>query len=155
MRLGSLFVWFLVLCACVHPVREQRAEITTTDYLLFPMTDADRAAAVDILQRLKTAIRTDDPRRIADIIYYPFYLNGSSIGDASEFVLQYQTAVGPRLRASILALTSDRLESTANGIVFGSGELWISAVCPGRARFGECADGAAKRYLITRVNDKR
>jgi hypothetical protein len=61
MRLGSLFVLLLLLYACAHSVREQRVEITNADLLVFPMTDADHAAAVNILEQLKTAILTDDP----------------------------------------------------------------------------------------------
>jgi hypothetical protein len=153
MRLGSLLVWLLVLCACAHPVQEQRAEITTTDYLEFPMTDADRAAAVDILQRLRTAIRNDDPRSIADIINYPFYVNGAAIANASAFVSEYQDVFTQKVRASGLAMTPDRLENTSKGLVFGSGEVWIAADCPVHASVG-CANGT-KQLLITGVNDKR
>jgi hypothetical protein len=107
------------------------------------------AAFEAAFEALQFAVEAEDRQTVAALVKYPFHttLRGRrvSVRNDLEFVAHYDALVPDAVEAAILAQSYETLFVNADGVMFGSGQLWMTPVCAGR----RCAQTV---WLISAIN---
>lgn len=93
----------------------------------------DHVAYRSALERLQAAVAGDDRSGVAALVRYPLdarTLSGKlHLENAQAFVAHYEDIVTPVVAKVIAAQRYDALFVSQNGVMLGSGEVWINGVC--------------------------
>ena len=93
----------------------------------------DSAAFYELLDTLQTAMEERDAETVAGLVSYPFTarINDAPVEltEEDEFKSQYDTLFAPNVREVILNADPDSLFVNSEGVMLGSGEVWLSPVC--------------------------
>ncbi len=121
-------LWLLACCLGAVVLGEARA--------------ADRFAAAGVSERsvrrafdaLQNGVRAGDPGPVADLVAYPLRINHANgtrdvIDNLVQLVTRFSALFGGKMREIILAQRFDDLAVSAHGIMFGTGDLWLSGIC--------------------------
>ena len=102
------------------------------------------AAFVD----LRAAVEAKNDDALAELIPYgtPIYLNGTEVTlkDAAEFKARIGEFFTDKVREVVLAQTYETLFVNADGIMFGTGQVWLGGICKDEA----CTDPEIKIIAI-------
>ena len=113
---------------------------------------AHRSVGTHVLRRIAGRSKANDTIRIADLIEYPVRVNGPGRPRAvtrAQFLAKPDAVLTDRIRRQVLAQQFDDLFVNAEGVMFGSGELWFSGVCDKDSPAGQCR---GERVRVTSVN---
>ena len=104
----------------------------------------------DFFRDVQDAIRRNDAQAIAALIAYPLH-NGEDFLAYSrdDFVAAYDHIITPHVREVVLTQTWTGLFANVDGIMFGDGEVWATAVCPAHPH-GGCDN---RSRMLEDVND--
>ena len=93
----------------------------------------DHSAYRSVLERLQVAVKADDRPAVAALMRYPFEVRLADrkrrIDNAQDFVAQYQQILTPAIAQVITAQRYGALQVNQNGVMLGSGQVWINGVC--------------------------
>ncbi|TAA46566.1 hypothetical protein [Pseudoxanthomonas winnipegensis] len=93
----------------------------------------DHAAYRSVLERLQAAVKADDRPAVAALMRYPFEVRLADrkrrIDNAQDFVAQYEQILTPAIAQVITAQRYGALQVNQNGVMLGSGQVWINGVC--------------------------
>lgn len=82
---------------------------------------------------LQDGIRRNDRQKVAALVRYPITIRVEGrrkmIGDARDFVAQYDRIVTPDIAAAVSAQNWDDVLVTTKGIMIGDGEVWLNGIC--------------------------
>ncbi|MEO6395525.1 MAG: hypothetical protein ABIO40_06405 [Devosia sp.] len=102
------------------------------------------AAFVD----LRAAVEAKNVDALAALIAYgaPIFLNGEQVtlADEAEFKARVAEFFTEEVKAAVMAQTYETLFVNADGIMFGTGQLWLGGTCKDES----CADPAVKIIAI-------
>jgi hypothetical protein len=91
------------------------------------------AAYVDI----RAALESNNPDALAEYITFgtPFLLNGKrvTLKDAAEFKARIGEFFNDKVKKAVEAQTYETLFVNADGVMFGTGQLWLHGICPDEA----------------------
>jgi hypothetical protein len=83
---------------------------------------------------IHNALVADDPKPLAELIHYPIIgcgrCGGLTLETPEDFIKAYPSLIVEKTR---LALAREKLEELGGnymGVMFGGGEIWVSALCP-------------------------
>jgi hypothetical protein len=108
-------------------------------------TDADVTAAIttnfgdaapfaEAFDAIREAVAADDAEAFASWISYPFAVTVDGedylLASADAVVDHYESMMTDEIRTAILEQQYKDLFVNAEGVMFGNGQLWLSAVCP-------------------------
>jgi hypothetical protein len=86
-----------------------------------------------VLERLQTAVAGDDRSGVAALVRYPLKARTGAevlrIGNAKAFVERYDDIVTPAVAKAIAGQRYAGLFVSQNGVMLGSGEVWINGIC--------------------------
>lgn len=103
-----------------------------------------------VTTKLQQAVVAHDAASVAELVAYPIRVkvNGKEImlKSARAFVKYYDAIMTPKTTKAIVDQEYDRLFVNYQGIMFGSGQVWISGICHDNA----CKNFEAK---ITSIQD--
>ena len=125
------------------------ARMQTDRFAPAGLTEASARTFFDALQ---AAVKANDTIRIADLIEYPVRVNGPGRPRAvtrAQFLAKPDAVLTDRIRRQVLAQQFDDLFVNAEGVMFGSGELWFSGVCDKDSPAGQCR---GERVRVTSFN---
>ena len=101
------------------------------------------------MRKVFAAGNIDDMMEIADTVEYPLTVNGADgelvIKDRGEFIDQFEDIFTENVRTAIANQRYENLTVSSDGIMFGNGELWMSAICQDNA----CTD---QYWAVTAIN---
>lgn len=93
----------------------------------------DHAAYRSVLERLQAAVKADDRPAVAALVRYPFEARLADgkrrIDSAQDFLAQYDQILTPAIAQAITAQRYGELQVNQNGVMLGSGQVWINGVC--------------------------
>ena len=113
------------------------------------LTEASARAFFDTLQ---VAVKANDSAKIADLIEYPLRVNGLGRPRSvtrEQFLAKPDAVLTDHIRRQVLAQRFDDLFVNAQGVMFGTGELWFSGVCDKDSPAGHCK---GERVRVLSVN---
>jgi hypothetical protein len=158
MRFYPLISASFLLVGCVgHAGKAHTAYISTTDMLTTPMTETARASAQEAVEKLKMAIRLEDPQSISSIVSYPLTVNGAPIvTNAADFVAQFKVIFNAKVRTALIAQSPDQLvQDVTEGIMVGrGGEVWLREACQSKRVSGSCPQ-EDRHFLLIAINNKQ
>jgi hypothetical protein len=86
-----------------------------------------------VIRAFQQAVVDHDAEGVADLVNYPIKvsIDGSrtSIRSAAAFVENYDAIITPDMADAIAAQNYGSLFVRDQGVMFGSGEVWISGIC--------------------------
>lgn len=86
-----------------------------------------------VIRSFQTAVVYADADSAAKLVRYPLRVTiggkSSMIGSAQEFVRNYDRIVTPAIATVIANQKYDELLVNAQGVMFGSGQVWVNGVC--------------------------
>lgn len=103
----------------------------------------------DAFDALTAAVKAGDAATVASLVRYPFEItiDGEEylLRNEGEFAGRYEDIFTPALVKLVTEQGYDTLFVNQDGVMFGNGELWLSAIC---------FDNACKRsyWVITAIN---
>jgi hypothetical protein len=116
-----------VAVAVVDPAREAEIDARIDKVL------GDHVAYRSVLERLQAAVSGDDRSGVAALARYPMDARTMTgklhIENAQAFVAHYEDIVTPAVAQVIAAQRYGDLFVSQNGVMLGSGEVWINGVC--------------------------
>jgi hypothetical protein len=100
----------------------------------------DDEEVTSFLTRLQDAVRADEPKAFASLLNLPLRVNYAVKGQRNRvstvrvatidrFARDYTRIFTPRVKAAVLAQSSDKLFRNAQGVMIGDGEVWYAGVC--------------------------
>lgn len=108
---------------------------TPDDYRVAGFPDAARVHAV--ILELQVAVARRDARAVAARVRFPIRVNTSSgailVPDAESFVADFDRLFPPELRAALAKCPRTELFPSPQGVMIGSGELWIAPAASNNA----------------------
>lgn len=110
-------------------------QVALDDYRVAGFPDAARVHAV--IRELQSAAARGDAKAVAARVRFPLRLN-SAVGvtvipDASAFVADFELIFPPEIRAALAKCPRSALFSSPQGVMIGSGDLWIAPTAPDNA----------------------
>jgi hypothetical protein len=103
----------------------------------------------DAFDALTAAVREGDSATVASLVKYPFEItiDGEeyTLGNENEFIGWYEDIFTPAMTKVVAEQSYDTLFVNQDGVMFGNGELWLSAIC---------IDNACNRsyWVVTAIN---
>ncbi|SEL88004.1 hypothetical protein SAMN05428989_2767 [Pseudoxanthomonas sp. GM95] len=93
----------------------------------------DHKAYRSALERLQAAVGTDDRSGVAALVRYPLAVSTLTgkiqVDNAKDFIAHYPDIVTPVVAQAIAKQRYAELFVSQNGVMLGSGEVWINGVC--------------------------
>lgn len=100
----------------------------------------DHAAYRRVLERLQAAVARADRPGVAALVRYPLEVRTGTqalqVENAKAFVAHYDVVVTPAVAKAIAAQRYAALFVSQDGVMLGSGEVWINGIC----RDPKCVD---------------
>jgi len=97
-------------------------------------TRPDCQQAIQFLERLQEAIRSDQPVKVAALIQYPLRtsLGGKRtlVRSKQQFLSKYRKIFTPAVRCAVLSSKSSDVWGNANGFMIAAGTVWWDAIIP-------------------------
>lgn len=110
----------------------------------------DPKAYHDVFDRLQKAMAAGDKAAVAALVSYPLDAkvdgNPIKIANAQDFVANWDQIVTPQIAKAVADQQFASVMVNQNGLMIGSGEVWISGVCDDTA----CKNS---RVLITAIQN--
>lgn len=107
----------------------------TIDMLL-----GEHAAYKEAFEAIQTAVASDDAAAVAEWIAYPFdaTVDGEaySLEGPDGFIEHYEGIVTEEVKGAIVDQAYEDLFVSADGVMFGDGQMWLNGVCADEA----CSD---------------
>jgi len=86
---------------------------------------------------LQSAVARGDAAAVAALVHYPMRArigdHTVNIASADELQRRYAQVFTPAIAAVVTAQSYDELFVNAQGVMFGSGQVWMNGVCADRA----------------------
>lgn len=105
------------------------------DYRVAGFPDATRVHAV--IAELQADVARGDSRAVAARVRFPLRLNSGGgvtvIPDATTFIADFDQIFSPEIRAALAKCPRSALYSSPQGVMIGSGDLWIAPAVSGNA----------------------
>jgi len=138
--LGSIV---LAIMAITTPALAQREGINALiDDLL-----GDHLKYERVIDALKTAVVAHDAAGVAALVRYPIRVAVKGrkvrIASAAAFIANYRDIVTPEIASAVTGTRYEDLFVRDQGVMFGSGQVWIGRVCR------DAACGAFDAKVIT------
>jgi hypothetical protein len=93
----------------------------------------DAAAVEEAVDAIQTAVAEGDAESFAEWVSYPFSVTVDGedyVFDGPDGVVEhYESMMTPEIEEAILDQSFETLFVNAEGIMFGDGQLWLSAIC--------------------------
>ncbi|NHQ87062.1 hypothetical protein HA050_13165 [Iodobacter sp. HSC-16F04] len=104
------------------------------------------AQLAEFLKSLQTAVAKDDAASVAKLTRFPLKVNlpKKITLKAPQFIAQYSKVITPKVKAAVLAQTTETLFRNSNGAMIGNGEIWFSGICLNK----ECSEQTTKVIAI-------
>jgi hypothetical protein len=84
----------------------------------------------DMIGDLQSAVARGDARAVAAHVRFPFRLNVGSqaemVTDEARFTASFESIFTPEIRAALAKCPRSALFANADGVMIGSGDLWIA-----------------------------
>jgi hypothetical protein len=97
--------------------------------------------AQSFLAKLQLAVQGNDARGVASMTRFPLTVNGRpGPRDPAQFAAAFLTIYNERVRAAVSHARVQDLFVSDRGVMIGSGQLWIAAICEDGATAQACAD---------------
>jgi hypothetical protein len=125
---------FLAAAAAIYllAIAPVHAEDKTTDQAIRE-TLGDPAIYRSVIEALQAAVKAHDAAGVARLVSYPIgvTIHGkkTTIPDAQAFVANYDAIITPAIAAVVENEAYEDLFVNWQGIMFGSGEVWINGIC--------------------------
>jgi invasion protein IalB len=129
---------FLAAAAAIYllAIAPVHAEDKTTDQAIRE-TLGDPAIYRSVIEALQAAVKAHDAAGVARLVSYPIgvTIHGkkTTIPDARAFVANYDAIVTPAIAAVVENEAYEDLFVNWQGIMFGSGDVWINGICRDKA----------------------
>jgi hypothetical protein len=124
----ALFVG-LSLPALAQSPEEMNARVDT----LF----GEHETLVAAFDGLTAAVRDGDAETVAAFVKYPFTVTVGGrklvLKSEQEFVADYDAIITPEIAKVVGGQDYGALFANSNGVMFGNGEMWLTAVCTDKA----------------------
>lgn len=82
---------------------------------------------------IQAAVQEEDAAALAEWVAYPLTarIDGDelTVEDADDFVAQYDAIIAPEIADVVANQKYEELFVNDQGVMFGSGQLWISGIC--------------------------
>jgi predicted lipid-binding transport protein (Tim44 family) len=100
----------------------------------------DPKAFLNTFQALQKAVADNDKEKVADYILYPLRVNDSekelTIPNKKEFIAKYDQIFTEAIRKALVNQKTDELFVNYQGVMVGSGELWLRRATDNPKLFG-------------------
>lgn len=110
----------------------------------------DHAKYEAMINAYQKAVTDGDKAAVAALVNYPLAVTidgqQTSISDAVAFVGHYDQIITPAIASVIKRQEYPQLMVNAKGVMFGSGQTWISGIC--RPDSGDCSEFDVKVIAI-------
>jgi hypothetical protein len=97
----------------------------------------DHVAYEAAIRSLQKAVAEHDAAGVAALVNYPIRVSigkrKTLVRDAKAFVAAYDKIVTPAIAEAIKTQKYDELMVNAQGVMFGSGQVWINGICSDKA----------------------
>ena len=97
----------------------------------------DHARYESAIRKFQASVAAHDAGAVAALVSYPLStrVGGKArlVRTPAEFVKAYDSIVTPAIAGVITGQKYDELFVNAQGVMFGSGEVWINGVCADKA----------------------
>jgi len=104
-----------------------------TDKKIDDVLGGPHAIYATAIQTIETAVANHDLQTIAGYFSFgdPINVDGAdvTIGDLDELTAKFDTLFTPKVISAVRSQKYENLMVSADGVMFGDGELWISGVC--------------------------
>lgn len=122
----SVFAAFPVAAQTVDEVN------ATIDMML-----GEHAAYEEAFEAIQTAVASDDAAVIAEWIAYPFNVTvdgeAYSLDGPDGFIKHYEGIVTEEVKGAVVDQAYEDLFVSADGVMFGDGQMWLNGVCADEA----------------------
>jgi hypothetical protein len=119
----------------------------------FAVAGLEESAVHAFLTELQAAVRAGNASKLADLVSYPLPVNTGGHADAirtkAQFVKRYSDIIDSVTAKAILNQRFEDLFSNWQGVMIGSGNVWLSGICENESPRGTCK---GQRVLIVAVN---
>jgi hypothetical protein len=107
-----------------------------------------------VFDDFQSAVAAKDKASVASLVYYPIgvSVDGSNkvVGSKQEFVENYDRFMTPEIIDTVKHTAYRMVMVNAQGVMLGSGEVWISGICKDDA----CADVDVKVVTLQSAPDE-
>lgn len=92
----------------------------------------DAAQALTFLHQLQSALRTNNPATVANLVHYPLRANAlpQQVRSRAAFLSGYPRIFTPSQRKAVLEVKEDDLFCTSQGYSVGGGVIWFESFFP-------------------------
>lgn len=119
----------------------------------FASAGISQEEAQAFLTKLQAAVAGNDARSVAAMTQFPLTVNGRpGARDSARFVQGFDVIFNDRVRSAVLHARVENLFASYRGLMIGSGQVWISAVCAGSAGAIPCA--GKRTIAIIAINNR-
>lgn len=105
------------------------------DYRVAGFPDATRVHAV--IAELQAAVARGDAKAVAARVRFPLRLNSTNgvtlVPDAATFIAEFSQIFPPEVRSALAKCPRSALFSSTEGVMIGSGDLWLAPAAPDNA----------------------
>lgn len=109
------------------------ASRSADDYRVAGFPDARQVHAV--IAELQAAVARGDAKAVSEHVRFPLRLNSATgitqIPDAATFAAEFNQIFPPEVRSALAKCPRSALFSSAEGVMIGSGDLWLAPAAPG------------------------
>lgn len=125
---------FACLAALATPALAQSVE-AVNEQLAFQFGDA--AKMEEAIATFQQAVRDGDAETVAALVSYPITVTidgeDREFADAEEFADSYDEIITPHIAEVVAQQDYAALFVNVDGVMFGSGEVWLTALCEDEA----------------------
>lgn len=97
----------------------------------------EHAAYESVIKSFQAAVAQHDAPAAAALVQYPIRVTigkrRATVRDAKAFVAAYDQIVTPAIAAAVRAQKYEELMVSAQGVMFGAGQVWINGICSDKA----------------------
>ncbi|CAI3937856.1 hypothetical protein [Commensalibacter communis] len=105
------------------------------------------------IDQLKEDVTHQNKAAVAAVVKYPLKVDIANkrvlIKNQQQFIQNYQAIITPKVKESVAKQEFIGMFANGQGMMFGSGQLWISGYCLDKT----CKDPAQTRIYIKAINN--
>lgn len=140
-----IFAALAVVALAISPALAQTADDVNSS---IERVLGNYAAYEEAFAAIQVAVAEDDAEAVAEWVAYPFNVTVDgedySFEGPEGFIEHYDGIVTEEVKAAVVEQKYEALFVNADGVMFGSGQLWLNGIC----RDDSCAESDVKIITI-------
>ena len=121
----------------------------------FASAGISQEEAQAFLTKLQAAVAGNDARSVAAMTHFPLTVNGRpGPRDSAHFVQGFDVIFNDKVRNAVLHARVENLFASYRGLMIGSGQVWIAAICARTVQRGDSLCRFKRTIAIIAVNNR-